>query len=183
MKEYVLSKKLKAEAIGNGLCKQWTDEWEDNSNKLVLAEKFKRGLDFCIKHDWPSREELDDIVDAEFNSYGIYNDQNVSIVNNQSMSGETTPLDEVCEFVLNGECNANIVVHGTTTIVWVRHDSEATVLVSGDGTAYVKCLDNASVKIRCGLKGKAYCYRYSENARIDAKGDVHMREKVDFYKK
>ena len=37
-----------------GLCKQWTSEWSDGSSRDELVDKFVRGLDFCIEHDWPS---------------------------------------------------------------------------------------------------------------------------------
>lgn len=53
-----LSAKMKSQAVGLGLCQQWTDEWADGTSKDELVEKFVRGIDFCIEHNFPSCEVI-----------------------------------------------------------------------------------------------------------------------------
>ena len=48
-----ISDDLKREAISKGLCKQWTDDWHDETLD-TLCEKYVDGIDFCISNDYPS---------------------------------------------------------------------------------------------------------------------------------
>lgn len=67
-----LQEKLKQEAVKLGLCEQWTNEW-GNPDQDELCEKFVRGLDFCIKHNWPDVEFIKNNFDLDLiERHGIY---------------------------------------------------------------------------------------------------------------
>lgn len=48
-----LSNTLKNRAILLGLCTEWTEGW-GNPDKQGLIDKYLHGIDFCIKHDYPT---------------------------------------------------------------------------------------------------------------------------------
>ena len=57
-----------------GLCNQWYKGWKKEESKQELIDKYIRGIDFCIEHDYPKL----DFVRAYFskkilNSNGVGN--------------------------------------------------------------------------------------------------------------
>lgn len=105
-----LSAKMKSEAVGLGLCQQWTDEWADGTSKDELVEKFVRGIDFCIEHNFPSceviRKEFGDVI----HDHGVYVDENVL-------------ADDKPTVILNGECVAGLTYSGKSCgDIYVRHN-------------------------------------------------------------
>ena len=55
MTDKELSMKLREDARKIGLCDKWYGEWEDETKMDKLIIMFKKGLDFCIQHRWPSK--------------------------------------------------------------------------------------------------------------------------------
>ena len=53
MKTREISLALKSEAVSLGLCQEWTSKW-NNESKESLVEKYVKGIDFCIEHNYPS---------------------------------------------------------------------------------------------------------------------------------
>jgi hypothetical protein len=63
MKE--LSIELRNMAREAGLCDQWFGEWNDDSDNTTLFDKYKRGIDFCIEHGYPTNEFIKSHWDKE----------------------------------------------------------------------------------------------------------------------
>ena len=100
MKERQLSDKMKAEAMGLGLCQQWTNEWEDNTSKDEMVRKFVRGIDFCIDHNWPDVKTIKRQFGDVIHNHGVWADENVSVTN--------APMT-----ILNGERVCDATFDGT----------------------------------------------------------------------
>ena len=62
-----------------GLCKQWTSEWSKDSSRDELIDKFVRGLDFCIEHDWPSVDVMKRDFGDVIHRHGVYADERVDL--------------------------------------------------------------------------------------------------------
>lgn len=164
MEEKRLSERMKREAVGLGLCGQWTAAWDEDSSRDGMVRKFVRGIDFCIEHDWPSvrvmKRDFGDVI----HRHGVYADENVECVN--------APM-----VVLNGECVADIEYTGTSTgEVYVRHRSEARVRVSGLARCFVSLHDCGEVSVECDEGCKAFVYLHGGTVR-KAVGDVVVRDK------
>ena len=164
MVEKKLSDRMKGEAVKLGLCKQWTEEWTEGTSKDEMVEKFVRGLDFCIEHDWPSakvmKKEFGDVI----HSHGVYVDENVEARN--------APV-----VVLNGECVAALKYDGMSTGEgYVRHRSEAKIRVCGLARVFVSLYDEGEVDVECEEGCKAFVYRHGGRLR-KKKGDVKVRER------
>lgn len=166
-----LSDKIKAEAIENGLCRLWAEEWEENATKEQMVDKFIRGLDFCIITGFPSVEQMKEYALPEFNARNVYADQGVKI------KGVECPN----QVILCGKSKAWIEVSQGICEIWVRHDSEVSVLVRNGALAMVRALDNAKVKVENWLSANATVVRYSDGVEVETKGDVLVRDRIGFY--
>nr|DAL37976.1 MAG TPA_asm: hypothetical protein [Caudoviricetes sp.] len=161
-----LSLRMKSEAVDLGLCQKWTEEWADGTSKDGMVDKFVRGIDFCIEHNWPSPKVMKRDFGDVIHNHGVYVDENVDAHN--------PPI-----VILNGECVANVTYTGTATgEVYVRHQSEARIRVEGLTRCFVNLYDEGSVSIDCDDGCKVFVYQYGGCVRKVA-GDVTIRDKRD----
>lgn len=154
-----LSEKLKQEAVSLGLCREWTEDWDNRSDRDGLVEKFVRGIDFCIAHDWPSVKEMKRGFGGVMQRHGVYADENVECRN--------APF-----VVLNGCCVADLCYDGTGTgDVYVRHDSECRIKVRGLSRVFVSVYDTGTVNLDCEEGTKCFVYVYGGGIGV-IRGDV-----------
>lgn len=159
-----LSSKMKEEAIGLGLCKQWTKEWKDNTSKDGMVQKFVRGIDFCIEHDWPSVQVIKRDFGDVIHNHGVYADESVNISN--------APF-----VVLNGECDAELKYSWTSAgDIYVRHKSKAKICAKDVARVFVSVYDDSSVDIECEEGAKCFVYLYGGSVKSKV-GDVILRDK------
>ena len=145
-----LSDRMKNEAVSLGLCAEWTAEWKDGSSKDEMAEKYVRGIDFCIAHDWPSCDFIKKNFGDVMHNHGVYVDEAVRLHNPSTV-------------ILNGHCDATITCDGyAVTNVNVR----------------VNVLDSSDVSVLCDKHAKAYVYQYS--GKVSANENVMIRDRSDF---
>lgn len=163
-----LSDELKEQAVGLGLCQQWTEEWKDNSNKEELADKMIKGIDFCLKHNFPSSEQLDSMLTDDVRKKGIYCNEEVR--------------KDDCDFAaLFGNCNAWINVSEHPAEIYVRHTSVLRLSVENGAKVWVNCLDYAKVIIDCDAFSKVFVHNYGD-CFIDAKSaNVSVKHRQDFF--
>lgn len=163
MNEKKLSVTMRDEAIGLGLCKQWTEEWGE-ADRHAMCEKFVNGLDFCIKHNWPSVDVIKNEFGDVMHEHGIYADESIHI------SGEGT-------IVLNGSCDGSVSFAGMTVgNLYVRHDCDIRVRVKDYAYAHISVYDNASVSVACEVTAKCFVYHYGGNIKVKGK-NVIIRER------
>ncbi len=164
MKDKELSEKMKAEAINLGLCRQWTEEWEDGSTKDEMVEKFVRGIDFCIRHDWPSPELMQREFGDVMHAHGVYANEPVSAKNLPTV-------------VLNGDCRCEALYDGCSTgDIYVRHTSILNLKVEFLAKAFVEMYGNSRVAIDAEPGTKVFVYRYGGEI-VSANGDITIRDK------
>lgn len=160
----LLSVRLRREAVGLGLCRQWTDEWGDMTDRDELVRKFVRGIDFCIEHDWPSVGVMKRDFGGVMHRHGVYADENVE--------AHDAPI-----VVLNGCCVGDISYGGTSAgEVYVRHTSEAVVRVGCVARAFVNVYDEGEVDVFCEDGAKCFVYLHGGRVRR-AEGGVTVRDK------
>lgn len=144
-----LQEKLKQEAIALGLCRQWQDDWGTPSVN-DLCDKFIRGIDFCIKHDWPSVDEIkSSFTSDELSLNGIF------------VTGHHTCREKKC-IVVMGDANVTVDVddYGVCDI-YVRHGATVCLNLGRKSWTYVSMYDDSSVVVNhkdneASLKGFFY---------------------------
>lgn len=165
-----LSRMLKAQAVGLGLCKEWTEGW-GMPGQQELIDKFLHGIDFCIQHNWPSVEFIKGNFDKSvLHKNKIFAEECVHLRNESGM------------VVLNGKCTGMVLAGGLTVCdLYVRHDSDVTVDCNGLSKVFVNVYDRARVRVKQSGGASVYVYLHGDDCVAETDGDVMIREKE--YKK
>lgn len=166
--EQTLSDICKEKAVSLGLCDQWQQEWEDNSSKEVLIGKYLRGIDFCIKHNYPSVDFIKEKFGDAINLFGIYADDDARIVNKHMT-------------VLLGNTNARVSMQGVVGEVYVRHQSTVSLVATNYAKVWVNALDFTKVRIYCDKTSKVFLHNYGD-ATIEKHGEnIYVKEQKGFF--
>lgn len=155
-----VSEVLKEEAIKNGLCSTWTNEW-GNPTKEDLVEVYIRGLDFCILNNYPSNEFIKEHFGKVAEDRGIFTDANVDLLNPKIV-------------VLNGRCKGKIELTGFNSVdIHVRHESDVEIKVRDFAKAFVRVYDTAHALI--DNEGNAQSFVYKKGGYATISGNVKVR--------
>lgn len=118
---------FKRQAIQLGLCQQWQDEW-GTPDVDALCDKFIRGIDFCIKHNFPSVGEINSSFkrdDLERN--GIYTQPDIKSISKgqknviamgNAMVDVYVPDYSICDIYVRHGANVNLHV-GENAFVYI----------------------------------------------------------------
>lgn len=156
-----ISDSLKAEAIKLGLCDQWQAEW-GNPTKDDLCEKFIRGLDFCIEHDFPNLRLMKRHFDGVMQNHGIFVDEREICLCNQGTvvaNGRTTGQAFYDEFSVGQ--------------VYVRHQSAIRIVARGNAVVNVRCYDTPKVEVVCKDSARVTVIRHDQGL-LSATGNVKV---------
>ena len=157
-----LEEELKEKAISLGLCEQWTKEWT-NPDKDELVDKYVRGIDFCIQHDYPSIEYMIANFRGVMEKHGVFADNDLQLRNRDVA-------------ILNGAC-AGVLEYDwySTGRLYIRHDSDIKVVLKGNAKVFISIYDNANVNIICQDNAKCYVYKYGGS--VSYNGNVIIRDR------
>lgn len=156
-----ISEELKSQAISCGLCSPWQSEWGEPS-KDELVEKYVRGIDFAIEHNFPSLEYMVRNFDDCMNKHGVYVSQELSLKNPRIT-------------VANGSCTGDLLFNEFAVgRVYVRHNSDLTIHVSGMAKVFISLYDNCKIKVV--QDGMAKVYIYKRGGSVDYVGEVLIRD-------
>ncbi|MBD5302373.1 MAG: hypothetical protein HDS16_05180 [Bacteroides sp.] len=132
-----LSETLKQQAISLGLCQQWQRQWGD-CNQQELIDKYKKGIDFCLEHQYPSNDFIKENFDRTLlHKNLIFVDEHLNLDN--APNGI---------YVLNGDCSG--VLHfreWTAATVYVRHTSNISIIAEDFAKVFVRVYDEAEVNV------------------------------------
>ena len=159
-----LNKELRDQARGLGLCDQWYKEWKKDESKQDLIDKYLRGIDFCIQHDYPDLEFVkENFEDDLLRKNGIIVDSEANETNKRKV-------------VLLGNSTGNVIYTDFFTgSVYVRHSSNVNIETSGTSVVFVHAYENCRVKVMAAEQSKVFVYHYSGD--IQTEGNVVVREK------
>lgn len=163
-----LNRILRAQAISHGLCKQWTEEWDLVGSKEELVDKYKRGLDFCIEHDYPSNEFIKEHFDSDFlHKNHIYVDSDVSELD---ASSDT--------YVVQGSSVVDLHFKDyAVATIWVRHNSKANISVSGNARVLVHVYNQSECFVNQFGESRVFVKKHSYEAVVTTCGNITYKEK------
>lgn len=161
-----ISEDLKQKAINLGLCNEWTNDWK-NPDLDGLCEMFISGIDFCIKHDYPTNEYIKQYFGKVAESHGIYVDAEINLIN-----------PDVA--IILGSTKGNITLSGfASRDIYIRHDSEVTITIKDSAKAFIRVFNNANITVDNQSNGKVFVYKYTDgfNGQVLSNKNVLIREK------
>ena len=132
-----LSETLKQQAVSLGLCQQWQKAWGE-CDQQELINKYKKGIDFCIEHQYPSNEFIKENFDRKLlNENLIYVDEYLNIEN--APSGV---------YILNGECTGTIRFQSwSVATIFVRHTSNINIIAEDFAKVFVRLYDESEANV------------------------------------
>lgn len=158
-----LNKFLKIEAMKNGLCGQWTSDWNKDKSIYELIDMYKRGLDFCIINHYPSNEFIKNNVDKDVL------EKNHIYVDSEFYEGDFSDFCTVVQGESSGEFHFGKF---NSTTLWIRDNSEVLVEVHGQAWIFVHVYDNAVVTIHQHGDSRISVKRHSKDASVITAGNV-----------
>lgn len=159
MNDKELSEKLKDQAIGLGLCQEWTKGW-GNPDKNDLCEKYIKGIDFCILNRYPSNE----LIKREFSNvrerYNIFVDDKNVFLTNPKWS------------IYNGKCDCTVTFMDCGIgEMYVKDESVLHLTALDNSIVYITLLDDAKIDIISSPYSRVFVYTNNP--------DNIMRNKVE----
>lgn len=145
MKYMELSDLLLNEAINQGLCQPWQENWKGDMDSLMSM--YKRGIDFCIEHDYPSLDIIRRYLKGKTEDYNIYVD---------SDSEATVYADTV---VVLGDSKMKIWIadYGVVSL-YLLHNSEVSIFCGPHSKISVESYNDSVVKVRRTTNVSVYRY-------------------------
>ena len=155
---------LRKRARDLGLCDKWYKEWDKNETRQELINKYLKGIDFCIEHDYPSVEFIrHNFPKAQLQKNGVFLDDNV----------EKSNLSNI---VLLSDTKAVLNYDGMSVgNVYVRHRAYVDITSSGDARVFVETYENCNVKANAQENSKIFIYTHGGS--VSSSGNVIVRDK------
>jgi len=166
-----LNKDLRNQAIALGLCQEWQNSWSKDWSKEKMVERFYKGLDFCLKHHYPSNDYILKHFDLEFRRQS-----NVFVNDRYSVCNPKQSLvlgDSDITFRYNAWGNGSI---------HVRDNSSAKIYARNKSFVIVHLYENACVTAEQTDKATIVLIKHSHNVTINADAKIKVREEYDYLK-
>ena len=180
MTENELSIKLREDARRLGLCDEWYGKWKDDTSAEELCAMYKRGLDFCIRHRWPSKQFIRQQFTQEFlREHGILIDDNRSY---PVRDVKTRRLQYIREYVLLGKSQAIIRYSFRPHLcnIWVCDHSKVMVDVKYGAYMMIHLFDDAEAVVKTDLVSKVSVIRHSRSTNVRQEGCVNVRDEYHY---
>ena len=138
-------KELKEEAIRLGLCDKWQREW-GTPDVDALCDKFIRGMDFCIKHDFPKVEYIHShFNETDLHRNGIYTQGQCVSINKKHV-------------VALGNCEVDVyVTENDICDIYARHTSSIDLYVGDNAFVYISTYDKCKIRVICKGNNARIC--------------------------
>ncbi len=155
-----LNKQLKIDGVAKGLCTQYQgllDRCGDSIENMVRL--FIRGIDFCIKNDYPTLDFIRENFKGKSEPYGAYVDDNIRNLRNRP------------DVVLNGNCKALLEYDDySVSRIYIRHGSQAAVNVSDHAVVTIDAFDNSRIVVAvAGSNAQVLVNKYG-NSQVECIG-------------
>jgi hypothetical protein len=179
MTEKELSVKLRESARKFGLCDQWYNNWNDDIGKEGLIEMYLRGLDFCIKHRWPTKTFIKQNFTQDFlRRHGILVDDTRSY----PVRDENRRQMYLKEYVLLGNSHATIRYSFRPHMcqVWVCDNANVTVDVKYGAYILIHLFDKSSADVKTDLVSNVCVIRHTPDVKVKKEGIVTVKDEFHY---
>lgn len=164
-----LNMELRSQAVHLGLCNEWQEQWINDWSKEKMVEKMYSGLDFCLKHHWPSNDYILKHFDIDFRrKSNVYVDDKYSSLNAK-------------QCLVLGKSNITFRYNGWSIgNIYVRDNSSAKVTAKNKSFVIVHLYENAYVTAEQLDKAKVVIIKHSANVTVVAEKGIKVKEEYDY---
>ena len=166
-----LNKELKNQAIALGLCKQWQGSWEKDWSKEKMVERMYNGLDFCLKHHWPSNEFITKHFDLDF-----LRQSNILVSDKYSVCNPKQSL-------VLGSSEATFRYNAWNNgAIHIRDNSSVKVYARNKSFVIVHLYEKAYIEAEQTDKATIVIIKHSPDVTIIADKNIKVKEEYDYLK-
>lgn len=160
-----LGRELSKLASKHGICEEWYNQLVFMTDKDALIDMYLKGIDFCIKHDYPSNEFIRKNFKGSMEHKGIFLDDKFSISNYSRV-------------VLLGKSSGDITCTDYH-VAWVfcKHESRLNVVATNHAIVRIDAFDNSVINLNCSGLAKVTVYLYG-GAKINYSSSPNAQVKV-----
>lgn len=145
----------------------YNGKWDYSPEQLV--ERMFKGIDFCLKHHWPSNEFIKKNFNRDFlRGQGVFVDDEYSICN---IEDSLVLGGSKIRYRYSGKYYGNIRV---------RDLSFAHITARGDGLVIVHLFERACVTVERSEKAKVSVIKHSKDVLVNASEGVRILEEYDY---
>jgi hypothetical protein len=151
-----IGKELARKAKQKGICQEWHTELKSIEDKEKLVEMYIRGIDFCLANDYPSNDYIRKNFVGFMEKYGVHLDEEIRILNERKV-------------IALGKCTGNVEVSDYTTCeVFMKHESELSIMVKDNAFVMVDLFDDSTLVIAASGNSKVVVNRYGGKVEFEA---------------
>jgi hypothetical protein len=166
-----LNKELKNQAIALGLCQPWQESWKKDWSMEKMIEQMYKGLDFCLKHHWPSNDFIIRHFNVDFlRQSNVFVNDKYSVCNpKQSLvlgSSEIT-------FRYNAWYNGSI---------HIRDNSSVKIYARNKSFVIIHLYEKAYIEAEQTDKATIVIIKHSPDVTIIADKNIKVKEEYDYLK-
>lgn len=154
-----LNRQLIMDGRAKGLCSQYQGLLDRSDTIEKMVRLFIRGIDFCIKNDYPTLDFMRENFKGKSEPFGAFVDDDVRGLRNQP------------DVVLNGDCRAMLEYDEySVSRIYARHGSEAAVNVSDHAVLTIDAFDHSHLVVAvAGGNARVMVNRYGD-AQVECIG-------------
>lgn len=166
MEDKELSIILRDRARELGLCEKWYKDWKKHTSQQELIEKYLKGIDFCIKHDYPKLAFIKKYFDRKV------------LLRNGIFADEEVRGDNLRTVVMLGTSNGSLHYSELSAgKVYVRHQSMVAIVADRGAKVFVETYDDCVVNIVTDDTSKVFVYNHGGIIKHD--GNVIVRDRTE----
>ena len=166
-----LNKDLREQAISLGLCNEWQKLWKNDWSREKMVEQMFKGLDFCLKHRYPSNDFILNHFDIAFRrKCNVFVNDKYSVVNPEQ------------SLVLG---NSDITFRynmWNPGRIYIRDNAAMRLIAKNRSFVIVHLFDEAYVTAEQFDKAKIVLIKHSDKVTIVADTNIKVKEEYDYLK-
>ena len=166
-----LNKELKDKAVSLGLCKEWQGLWNENWSPGKMADMMYKGIDFCLKNRFPSKEFIKENFDIS-----MLRDNNIFADDKRSVNNPQQSL-------IIGESDVKVRYNGYGAgVIYVLDNSYVTITAKNRSFAIVHAFDKSTINAEKFDIANLVILKHSENVTVIAGDGILVKEEYDYLK-
>lgn len=166
-----LNEDLRNQAIHLGLCSEWQNLWKKDWSKEKMVERMYKGIDFCLKHHYPSNEYILKHFDLDFRrKHNVFVNDRYSVCNPEK------------SLVLGNSCIKFRYNAGNSASLHARDSSEIEVTAKTRSFVVLHLHDSAKAKVRQYDMAKVVVISHSKDVSIDAGDNIDIKTEYSYLK-
>lgn len=160
-----LNAELRSQAIHLGLCNDWQKLWGKDWDCDKMAEMMFRGLNFCVKHHYPSNDFILKHFDIDFRRKSkVFVNDKYSVVNPEKS-------------LILGTSDITVRYNAWNSgIIHVRDNASVTLYARNHSFVIVHLHENARITAEQSDRAKVIIVKHSDKVKVVAEDNIKIRE-------